>query len=71
MVYCKKSKPEDGITADKYYSVVETKHQSNNSICVINDFGIHMRVPRKYFDFKLNNYKTNIDNNRNDMVECW
>jgi hypothetical protein len=40
---------EQGLTAGTIYTVVNTKHQSNINICIINDFGVHQRVNKKHF----------------------
>lgn len=49
-----------GLTTGHEYIVVSTKHQSKNSICVINDFGIHSRVSNKHITVIPDNNKLNI-----------
>jgi hypothetical protein len=39
----------EGITAGHQYTIVNTKHQSNTNICVINDFRVHQRVNKRHF----------------------
>jgi hypothetical protein len=54
---------EQGLTAGTQYTIVNTKHQSTNSICVINDFGVHSRVSRKHFTITIDsdyNSKLNV-----------
>lgn len=46
---------EQGLTAGESYAIVNTKHQSANSICIINDYGVYGRVARKYFSITVDN----------------
>jgi hypothetical protein len=46
---------EQGLTTGESYTIVNTKHQSNTNICVINDFGVHQRVNKKHFTITVDN----------------
>jgi hypothetical protein len=53
----------EGITAGESYTIVNTKHQSNTNICVINDFGVHQRINKRHFTITVDsdyNSKLNI-----------
>jgi hypothetical protein len=53
----------EGITAGHTYTIVNTKHQSNTNICIINDFGIHQRVNKRHLTITADseyNSKLNI-----------
>jgi len=54
---------EQGLSTGTQYTIVNTKHQSNSSICIVNDFGVHQRVNRKYFTITVDseyNSKLNV-----------